>query len=229
MTSGNQVSFQKKDKLTIKHLPLSISNDEIKKLLEDQNVILASPIRYGLIRDEEGQLTTYKSGDRFVFVEPFDPPLPRQQKIGTFHCTVLYHGKMMSCRSCGECGHKVGDSKCKAKPKKTILAFKGYTHPLSNHFPCKLKLFGKDFKSVEHIRYWRMALELGKDELAKEIHGARHAGEAKRLGKNIADEETRWDWEEKNVAFMSKPLRSKSRTMSRVCTVSSRKCYKGSR
>ena len=35
VTSGNQVSFQKKDKLTIKHLPLSISNDEIRKLLEE--------------------------------------------------------------------------------------------------------------------------------------------------------------------------------------------------
>ena len=38
--------------------------------------------------------------------------------------------------------------------------------------------------------YWRMALGLRNDELAKEIHKARHAGEAKRLGKNIADEET---------------------------------------
>ena len=163
-----------------------------------------------MIRDEEGQLTNYKSGDRFLFVEPFEPPLPKQQKIGTFHCTVLYHGKTFTCHSCGECGHKAGDSKCKAKPKKTIYAFKGYTHPLSNHFPCNLKLYGKDFKSVEHVLYWRMALELGNDELAKEIHNARHAGEAKRLGKNIADEETRWNCEEKNVDFMNNLLEAKA-------------------
>ena len=100
--------------------------------------------------------------------------------------------------------------KCKAKPKKTIYAFKGYTHPLSNHFPCSLKLYGKDFKSVEHVLYWRMALELGNDELAKEIHKARHAGEAKRIGKNIADEETRWNWEEKNVDFMNNLLEAKA-------------------
>ena len=71
-----------------------------------------------------------------------------------------------------------------------------------------------------------MALELGKDELAKEIHGA---GEPKRLGKNIADEETRWDWEEKNVAFMNNLLEAKAEQCPEFNIVPSRKCYKGSR
>ena len=51
------------DKLTIRNLPLSVSNDGIEKMLAEKNIILRSPIRYGFIRNEDGGLTTYKSGD----------------------------------------------------------------------------------------------------------------------------------------------------------------------
>ena len=120
------------DKITIKNLPLSVSNEEIEKLLREKNVKLVSPVRYGLIRDDSGQATTYKSGDRFVYVESFDVPLPVQQHIGTFQCLVLHHGKTMPpCKSCNLSGHKVGDGGCPAKPKGKILAFRGYRHPLS--------------------------------------------------------------------------------------------------
>ena len=40
------------DKLTVKNLPLSVSNQEIEKLLKEKNVLLVSPIFYGKIRDE---------------------------------------------------------------------------------------------------------------------------------------------------------------------------------
>ena len=78
------VTRQKKNKLTIKNLPLFVSNNEIVKMLTDNNVVLASPVRYGLIRDESGQLTTFKNGDCYVYVEPFNPPLPKQQNVGIF-------------------------------------------------------------------------------------------------------------------------------------------------
>ena len=47
------------DKLTIRNLPLSVSNDEIEKMLVEKSVVLRSPIRYGFIRNEDGELTTY--------------------------------------------------------------------------------------------------------------------------------------------------------------------------
>ena len=73
-----------------------------------------------------------------------------------------------------------------------------------------IKIFNKTFKSLEHIFFWRMAVEFGKMELAQEICGCRHAGEAKRLGKTIADDEKRWEWEEKNVDFMKVLLDAKA-------------------
>ena len=53
-----------------------------------------SSIKYGCIRDDNGQLTSYKSGDRFVYVEPYDPPLPKQQDIGQLKCLLIHHGTM---------------------------------------------------------------------------------------------------------------------------------------
>ena len=102
------------DKLTVKHIPLSVSNDEIKRMLEEHGVSLRSQIKYGLIRDSDGHQTTFKSGDRFVYVKPFDPPLARNQKVGNYSCVVIHHGKEIPCVVCGITGHKVGDLGCKA-------------------------------------------------------------------------------------------------------------------
>ena len=198
------------DKLTIRNLPLSVSNDEIEKMLVEKSVVLRSPIRYGFIRNEDGELTTYKSGDRYVFVEPFETPLPRQQEIGIFQCLVLHHGKNgPPCRSCGVQGHKPGEDACKAKPKDKILAFKGYQHPLSNHYPSKLSVYDMDFKSLEAAFFYRMATEFDKTQLAEAIKGAKHAGIVKRLSKDIAEDEDRWKWEEDNTQVMVHLLNAK--------------------
>ena len=172
--SGSGISAQKKDKLTIKNLPLSVSNEEVVKFLKENNIVLVSAVRYGMIRDEGGLLTSYKSGDRYVYVNPLEPPLPKQQEIGIFKCLVLHHGKMFQCKACGEYGHKVGEEQCRARPKVSIVAFKGYTHPLSNHFPCNISLFGKTFKSTEHIFFWRMAMEMGKKDLQYRLRISTH-------------------------------------------------------
>ena len=180
-------------------------------MLKDQNVELASTIKYGYIRDIVGYLTGYKSGDRFVYVKPFDPPLPRNQNVGIFPCILIHHGKMTACPGCGQTGHKIGDSQCAAKPVEDIHAFKSYQHPLSNHFPCQLKAYNHTFKSLEHAYFWRMATEMGKLEIAEEIKNSRHAGEAKRLSKEIATEEERWRWEQENIKTMQNLLCNKAK------------------
>ena len=203
------------DKLTIKHLPLSVSNEDIKTMLVDLGAELVSPIKYGFVRDEDGFLTQYKSGDRFVYVKPLDQLLPRHQKVGVFPCIVIHHGKEIKCSACGEKGHRVADRNCKAKPKKNILAFKSYEHPLSNHFPCELEVFDNKFKSVEEAYFWRMSLEMGKPDLAKKIHESRHAGEAKKISKDIADDLTRLQWETDNVDIMEHLLAVKAKQCER--------------
>ena len=207
------------DKLTIKYVPLSVSNEEIKAMLEENKVELRSPINYGKIRDADGQLTRYKNGDRFVYVTPFSPPLPRQQHVGDFSCVVVHHGKDSMCRACGERGHKIGDQNCKAKPKEqeNIMPFRSYEHPLSNHYPCELTISDNVFKSLEHAYLWSMSMELGKPQLAANIMDSVHAGRAKQLSKNIADDETRWKWESENEDIMKELLVAKAEQCEEFC------------
>lgn len=179
-------------------------------MLVSQKVVLVSPIRYGYIRNEDGLLTGFKSGDRYVYVEPFDPPLPRHQEVISFPCVVIHHGKDMPCIACGAIGHKIGEDQCPAKPKEAILAFRSYQHPLSNHFPFPLIAFNTNFKSLEHAYFWRMSMEMDKPDLAEQIKGARHAGEAKRLSKMIAGDEERWAWERENIDVMKHLLALKA-------------------
>ena len=206
----NGAPQQQNDKLTIKNLPLSVSNEEVKNMLEGKGVELVSPIKYGFIRNDNGDLTTYKSGDRFVYTKPFSPPFPRKQDIGVFSCLVVHHGKNTTCRACNENGHKVGDPMCTAKPKETIVPFKGYQHVLSNHYPCQLVIYDKHFKSLEHAYFWRMSTEFGKHDLATEIQNSPHAGVAKKLSKRIADDEERLKWEQDNIAIMRELLEVKA-------------------
>ena len=145
-----------------------------------------------------------------VYVESFDTPLPVQQHIGIFQCLILHHGKTMPpCKSCNRSGHKVGDERCPAKPSDTILAFRGYGHPFSNHYACDITVNGATFKSVEHAYFHQMATEMGKHDLADDIKNARHAGVAKRLSHDIAPDEDRWAWELDNIEIMEKLLQAK--------------------
>ena len=66
---------------------------------------------------------------------------------------------------------------------------------------CELNAYESTFKSVEHAFFWRMCTEMGENDLSARIKKSRHAGEAKRLSKEIEDEK-RYAWEENNVEVM---------------------------
>ena len=208
-----QNNLQSKDKLTIKGLPLHMKNDELKTMLESKGVVLCSPIKFSLIRDETGQFTNYKNGDRFLYCEPLPQLIPRQQRVGDHNCYVYQHGKnTMQCKSCSQMGHKAGDAACPGRAKEeSILAFRGYEDPLSNHYPTPIQTFDQDFRSLEHAFFWKMATDLEKHELAARIKAAAHAGVAKRLSKEMAEEE-REAWDHENVHVMKTLLQQKAKT-----------------
>jgi ribA/ribD-fused uncharacterized protein len=209
---SNEGARVKNDKLTIKNLPFEVTNEEVAGMLIDNKVILASTVRHGFLRDDlaQDELTSYKSGDRFVYVQPFDPPLPRKQQVGQFHCVVIHHGKMWPCKACNQTGHKLGDDKCDAKPKQQIISFRGYQNPLSNHFPNNIDIFENRFHSVEQAFLWRMATDFDKDDVAQSILQSEHAGEAKKLSSSIAANEDRWKWEQENIELMEELLYAKA-------------------
>lgn len=205
-----QIVNNKNDKITIKNIPLSVHNDLIRKLLEDNKLELVTPIKYGCIRDDDGQLTRYKSGDRFVYVKATDTAISRKQKVGEFPCVIIHHGKSHPCLACGMAGHKVGDLQCNARPVQPIYTFRSYEHPLSTQFPCSIIYSDEEYKSVEHAYLCHMARVFGKFDLAKQIQESRHAGEARKLSRRITDEAERFQWEKDNTEFMEELLMIKA-------------------
>ncbi len=184
------------DKLTIKNVPLTVSNGSIKTMLEENNVELISELKYGYLRDKEGNMSNYKSGERYVWVKPFDPPIQRAQRVDGYRAIIVHHGKdNRVCKACNNIGHQVGAESCPAKPTEKIHAFRGYQNPLSNHYPFQLDVWDMTFGSVEHAYFWRMASDMKKPNIANQIHNAKHAGIAKNLSKQIASEDGRITWE----------------------------------
>ena len=104
---------QRTEKLTIKGLPLSVGNKEVKDFLLSKNIKLSSRVMYSYIRDEDGTRTGFKDGDRFVYCHPFDISLSRRQTIHGYPCVMYHQGRNRStCKSCNLYGHKAGDQQC---------------------------------------------------------------------------------------------------------------------
>ena len=199
----------RKDKLTIKGLPMSVSNEDIQNMLVSKGIVLSTPIKFSQMRDEHGSLPRYKNGDRFVYCQPFQPSIPCQQKVGDFKC----HGKNnYECRSCALIGHKTGDEQCPAKTEDSILAFSGYQW-ISNHYLTPIVVFDQDepFRSTEHAFFWKMALDFGHEDLAARIKEAVHAGAVKQLRKEM-EETARYEWEDENTGIMKDLIIQKAKT-----------------
>ena len=158
---------------------MSVSNEDIKNMLISKGIVLSTPIKFSQMFDEHGSLTRYKNGDRFVYCQPFQPSIPRQQKVGDFKCLVYHPGKSnYECKPCALIGHIAGDEQCPVKAEEDcILAFSGYQHPMSNHYLTPIVAFDQDepFKSIENAFFWNMALDFGQEDIVIRIKEAVHA------------------------------------------------------
>ncbi len=222
----SNIKFNNKpsEKITVRDIPFLTSNDEIKKAIEDLGVIFISNLKDSYERDKEGNITGYRNGDRFAYIEPVESPIKRNVQIGDHVATIIHHGKdNRPCRACNQVGHKFGSENCPAIPKSPIYAFKSFEHPLSNHYPCKLLMFQEEFKSYEHALFWKMATDLNKPHLATRIKDSVHAGVAKTLS-NEMEEEAQQKWEDSNDTLIRNMLYEKFKQVQafRQCLIDNR-------
>ncbi len=208
------VANKTSDKITIRGVPIGVPNVFIKDTVERMGINFVSSVKDSYERDEHGELTSFKNGDRFAYILPPEAVIERNVSLGEYSAVIIHHGRNnISCRACGAVGHKLGSETCPALPKdNTILAFKGYQNPLSNHFPCNLLMFNQKepFRSLEHALFWKMAMDLKKPDLANSIKNAKHAGVAKSLSKNISETD-RHHWEQNNEALIENMIIEKLR------------------
>lgn len=210
-STNNDNPGVKAEKITIKDMPLSMDNNEIEVFLACKDgVILTSTIRDAHERNDDGELTHYKNGDRFVYAQsPIMPVLPRFVEIAGRSCRIYHQSQREVCRVCGEHGHKHDSELCKAYKVLDAEVFQTFEHVLSNSYPYEVRFQGRNFKSAEHAYQYSKAADCGYHRLTTKIEGARHAGVAKAISSNGIPEEEGSQWEQKHGNVMMDILTAK--------------------
>lgn len=128
----------KTTKVTVGNLPISLSNQDINAMLTKLGVKPRSELFMERARDENGGLTRWLTGRRFMYVEVPDRPLTERVSLGVFTASIFHQeqkaarnphntscGRCLQlghdtptcpndviCRECGNPGHKRGDPAC---------------------------------------------------------------------------------------------------------------------
>tara|TARA_B110000881_G_scaffold21973_1_gene15944 strand:- start:3147 stop:4244 length:1098 start_codon:yes stop_codon:yes gene_type:complete len=121
-------------KLMIGGIPLSVSNEQILSDLSatcrKNNSTIIGQIKNELARDENGKLTRFKTGRRFVYIDPPTNPLPKQLPLAGFTASIRYkeqNVKPTKCNICNQSGHT---------PNQCTLCFDCFTEGHKRGDPC---------------------------------------------------------------------------------------------
>lgn len=218
--TNNSDPNQKVEKITIKDLPLSISNEEVLHYIKQiEGLHLTTDIRYGKERDVKGDLTSFLNGDRYAYAQaPITPIIKPIHTIIGQRCRIFHQSQQQTCQACQQIGHKTLEPCCPAfKPGQDLESVISYTHILSNmHMPQEpIHFQGKQYRSVEHAYQSLKAVSMGQDQLAYKIANARHAGAAKAMSHEIPKPDDRWT--QKNLQIMEDLLQARADTDETFC------------
>ena len=88
----------------MKDIPLSVSNDLIAEHMSEIGVNLKTDGKYE--RDNNGKLTDYKNGDRYMYAEgPIKNALNRNTYIAHRKCRIFHNGQFnVDCKACHQAG-----------------------------------------------------------------------------------------------------------------------------
>ena len=116
---------------------------------------------------------------------------------------------------CREPGHAPGSTDCKhyvdTPEAGEIVVFQGKSNPLSNFYPCDLKVFGENHKSAEHAYQLTKAIRAG--NAAKKVREAATAFDAKQIGHKITDPQ---DWSKEKEIVMEEIVSFKAEQIPEV-------------
>ena len=133
-------------KVMIGGIPLSVSNEQIyadfEAVCKQRNSTVIGQIRNELARDDNGKLTRFKTGRRFLYMDPNPSnPIPKQLPLAGFTASIRYKEQNESvlcnicnqighspnqcklCFDCFETGHKRGDPRCNHIPNQQRIDF----------------------------------------------------------------------------------------------------------
>ena len=199
--------------ITIKYIPLSYHNDEIKDFLTSTypHLVLQTDITDACERSGR-KLTRFLNGDRFVkAVGPINPPLDRKVKIGIWNARLFHDGQetVIKCQICNKAGHKPGSPDCEATvPDMHLTTVSGPGNILSNFHPTPVPFRGKLWPTAEHAYVNAKAADNNMQEEADSVMDIGHAGLAKKLSREL-DKNISPEWEPFSLSVIEEILTSK--------------------
>lgn len=181
-------------KITFKDIPMNIKDETVMAEIKAFGIKPTSRVLTAYHREEDGSLSDFPNGDRFVYTRNADLiklNIPRKVSISSFLCQGVHPDVQKSeCKVCGEKTHLSGDPLCKEYLERSgVLTFYGPDSPLSNMFPVKFQLDGVTYSSSEHAYQAQKAVVCGRDELAEQILMTDRPFQAKRIGSTIKNTE----------------------------------------
>ena len=179
----------KVEKVMIRDLPFSVSMEEVEDYFKTHpHIKPTSPVKFGHIRDPDGSLTSFRNGDRFLYVEsPVTPPLPVTTVIGDRPIRIHHMSQSLIklCVVCNKNGHTAGSSQCEHFVDTNQSDILTHKHILNPAYSQTMRADGISFPSMEQAFLYtctcRMALDVHSQDLADEIRLSRHAGMARTL------------------------------------------------
>ena len=162
------------EKITFKDIPIDVSDEDIINYLRNHpGIVLKTDVIHGIIRDEKNNvLTQLLSGDRCVYVKGnFSPVLHSHANLNSSNCRILHTSQKNACMRCRHRNHLTTDIEhCEAYSNDlNVLIVKSPKYPMSNYFPCRMKMHNIDFASSEHAYQWRFLQYIDTSDLAEEV------------------------------------------------------------
>lgn len=102
-------------RLSIDGLPVSIASSDLEGYLQKAGASFRSHILWEKARDEDGKLTRWVTGRRYVWIDLPTTPLPHRIQVGSFYAKLFYREQpkpVLVCFHCGKEGHRKGDPQC---------------------------------------------------------------------------------------------------------------------
>uniref|UniRef100_A0A8W8IUL8 NADAR domain-containing protein n=1 Tax=Magallana gigas TaxID=29159 RepID=A0A8W8IUL8_MAGGI len=93
---------------------------------------------------------------------------------------------------------------------------RGHDNPLSNFFPCDLRVFGEHHKTAEHAYQLTKAIRSGNTDAAQKVRDAETALDAKRIGNSVKDPQ---GWSDDKETVMEEIVTAKADQIAEVKAV----------
>lgn len=97
-----------------------------------------------------------------------------------------------------------------------MVVFQGQDNPLSNFFPCDLRVFGEHHKTAEHAYQLTKAIRSGNTDAAQKVRDAETALNAKRIGNSVKDPQ---GWSDDKETVMEEIVTAKADQIAEVKAV----------